>query len=179
MPARGYQVRRIVTGLNAQRESEISLIGPCTNRIEAQGWPGTFVNELWVTNESPVDNSGSQDAALRPIRHDPTPGGTIFRIVEIPPENNLKVDAAATFAAMGSANRPTDKDKSRHFSMHKTDSIDYTVVISGECTMLMEKGEVDIRQGDCIVQRGTAHAWVNRSDAPCVIAFILIDAIPR
>src|SRR5271163_4559156 len=123
MPARGYQVRRIVTGLNAQRESEISLIGPCTNRIEAQGWPGTFVNELWVTNESPVDNSGSQDAALRPIRHDPTPGGTIFRIVEIPPENNLKVDAAATFAAMGSANRPTDKDKSRHFSMHKTDSI--------------------------------------------------------
>jgi mannose-6-phosphate isomerase-like protein (cupin superfamily) len=179
MSTRGYQVRRIVTGLNAQRESEVSIIGPCTNRRDIEGWPGMFVNELWVTNESPVDNSGSEDAALRPIRHDPTPGGTIFRVVEIPPEADLKVDADATFAAMGSANRPTDKDKSRHFSMHKTDSIDYTVVISGECTMLLEKGEVQIRQGDCIVQRGTNHGWVNRSTAPCVIAFILIDAIPR
>jgi mannose-6-phosphate isomerase-like protein (cupin superfamily) len=179
MSTRGFQVKRIVTGLNAQRESEISMIGPCTNRREVEGWPGTFVNELWVTNESPVDNSGSEDAALRPIRHDPTPRGTIFRVVEIPPEADLKIDAAATFAAMGSANRPTDKDKSRHFSMHKTDSIDYTVVISGECTMLMEQGEVQICPGDCIVQRGTNHAWVNRSKTPCVIAFILIDAIPR
>ena len=179
MTTRGYQVKRIVTGLNAQQESEISMMGLCTNRLEVQGWPGAFVNELWVTNESPVDNAGTADAALRPIRHDPTRSGTIFRVVEIPPETDLQVDAAATFAQMGSANRPTDKDKSRHFSMHKTNSIDYTVVISGECTMLLERGEVQIRQGDCIVQRGTAHAWVNRSKAPCIMAFILIDAVPR
>jgi mannose-6-phosphate isomerase-like protein (cupin superfamily) len=178
MSTRAYQLRRIVTGLNAERESEVAMIGSCTNRLAIEAWPGMFVNELWVTNETPADNSGSHDAALRPIRHDPTPGGTIFRVVEIPPETNLKVDAAATFAAMGSANRPTEKDRSRHFSMHKTNSIDYSLVLSGECTMLLEKGEVQITQGDCIVQRGTAHAWVNRSNAPCVIAFILIDAIP-
>jgi mannose-6-phosphate isomerase-like protein (cupin superfamily) len=179
MPSLAYEVRRIVTGLNAERESVVSVIGPCTNRREIEGWPGMFVNELWVTDESPVDNSGSQDAALRPIRHDPTPNGTIFRVVEIPPETDLQVDATATFAAMGSANPPTEGDKSRHFSMHKTDSIDYTVVISGECTMLLENGEVQIRQGDCIVQRGTKHGWVNRSAAPCVIAFVLIDAVSR
>ena len=178
MPTIPYEVRRIVTGLNAQGESIVAFAGPCTNRREVEGWPGMFVNELWVTSESPVDNTGSADRALRPIRHDPTSRGTIFRVVEIPPETNLKVDAAATFAAMGSANQPTEKDKVKHFSMHKTNSIDYTVVIAGECTMLMEQGEQQLRQGDCIVQRGTAHAWANRGVAPCVIAFILIDAIP-
>jgi len=60
--------------------------------------------------------------------------------------------------------------------MHKTDSIDYLVVISGEMTMAMEHGETLLRPGDCIVQRGTNHAWINRSSAPCLIAAILIDA---
>lgn len=178
MPITPHEIRRIVTGINDKGESVVASVGTCTNRREIEGWPGLFVNELWVTNESPADNSGSSDQALRPIRHDPTPHGTIFRVVEIPPETNLQVDTAATFAAMGSANQPTDKDKGRHFSMHKTDSVDYTVVILGECTMLMEQGEQLLRQGDCIVQRGTAHAWVNKSSAPCIIAFILIDAVP-
>ena len=70
------------------------------------------------------------------------------------------------------------KDSAKHPSMHKTNSIDYLVVISGEMWMVMEEGEVLLRQGDCIVQRGTNHAWVNKSGKPCVIAAILIDAVP-
>jgi mannose-6-phosphate isomerase-like protein (cupin superfamily) len=69
-------------------------------------------------------------------------------------------------------------DSAKHPTMHKTDSIDYLVVISGSMHMLMEDGEVELHAGDCIVQRGTHHAWVNRSGKPCVLAAVLIDAKP-
>jgi quercetin dioxygenase-like cupin family protein len=62
--------------------------------------------------------------------------------------------------------------------MHTTNSLDYLVVIAGEMWMVMEEGEVLLRQGDCVVQRGTNHAWVNKSDKPCLLAAILIDAKP-
>ena len=62
--------------------------------------------------------------------------------------------------------------------MHKTNSIDYLIVLSGEMIMEMEQGSTLIKQGDCIVQRGTNHAWVNRSDKPCLLAAVLIDAVP-
>ena len=95
-------------------------------------------------------------------------------------EKSLKggIDVDAAFSSMGSENIPSETDSKQHPTMHFTDSIDYLVVISGEMNMLMEDGEVLIQQGDCIVQRGTKHAWVNRGDVPCVIAAVLIDAKP-
>jgi mannose-6-phosphate isomerase-like protein (cupin superfamily) len=60
--------------------------------------------------------------------------------------------------------------------MHKTNSVDYLVVISGEMWMVMEDGEVLLRAGDCVVQRGTNHAWINKSDKPCLLAAVLIEA---
>jgi mannose-6-phosphate isomerase-like protein (cupin superfamily) len=168
-------VRRIVTGHNAQGQSDISFDGPPTNIRELPGWPGLYVNEMWVTEESPAEVSGSADRALRPIRHDPAPGGSIFRVIEIPSEKGLKIDAAQTFTALKSGNQPTAAYKAKHPGMHRTDSIDYVIVLAGECTMVLDTAEVPVRQGDCIVQRGTSHAWVNRSDAPCVIAVVLID----
>ena len=127
----------------------------------------------------PVDNSGDEDLSTRPLRHDPTEQGTIFRVVEIPPEKLTggKFDTDLAFESMGSHHKPTEEDKKQHASMHFTDSIDYLVVISGEMHMLMEDGtETLLKPGNCIVQRGTKHAWVNRGDVPCVLAAVLVNA---
>lgn len=171
--------RRIITGHNAQGRATITIDDTGPNEIEVKGWPGLYVTELWVTSEMPVDNMGTTDQGARPMRHDPTPGGTVFRLVEIPPEKSVAgIDTAAAFAHMGSHNKPRPEDTAKHASMHKTNSVDYLVVISGEMWMVMEEGETLIRQGDCIVQRGTNHAWVNKSDKPCVLAAVLVDARP-
>jgi mannose-6-phosphate isomerase-like protein (cupin superfamily) len=171
--------RRIVTGHTAQGRATISIDDAGPNVMEVKGWPGLYVTELWVTGEMPVNNMGAGDQGARPMRHDPTPNGTVFRLVEIPPEKSVAgIDTAAAFEHMGSHNKPRAEDSARHPSMHKTNSVDYLVVISGEMWMVMEEGETLIRQGDCIVQRGTNHAWVNKSDKPCVLAAVLVDAKP-
>jgi mannose-6-phosphate isomerase-like protein (cupin superfamily) len=170
-------IRRIVTGHDARGRSNITFEGPATNIMDIAGWAGARVTELWVTNETPADNDGLEDRGGRPIRHDPEPGGTIFRVVEIPPETQGgMLDAEAAFAQLGSTQAPTAADHAQHATMHVTDSVDYLVVMSGEMHMLMEDGEVLLKPGDCIVQRGTKHAWVNRSGKPCVIAAVLVDA---
>jgi mannose-6-phosphate isomerase-like protein (cupin superfamily) len=171
-------IRRIVTGHDKAGQSIITFDDDAPNVIEVKGWPNMFVTELWVTGEMPVENMGETDQGARPMRHDPTSSGSVFRVVEIPPESAGSIDTQAAFAHMGSHNKPRAQDSARHASMHKTNSIDYLVVASGEMWMVMEEGETLLRQGDCIVQRGTNHAWVNKSDKPCVLIAILIDAKP-
>jgi mannose-6-phosphate isomerase-like protein (cupin superfamily) len=173
------QARRIVTGHHPDGRSMITLVDSVPNATEIKGWPGLWVSEVWVTDEMPVNNMGKTDQGARPMRHDPTPNGTIFRLVEIPPESSANpIDTAAAFTHLGSTNKPSQEDSAKHASMHKTKSVDYLVVISGEMSMVMEDGEVTLRAGDCIVQRGTNHAWVNKSGKPCVLAAVLIDAQP-
>ncbi len=173
-----FAVKRFVTGHDDQGRSNVTLDDVASNILPINGWPGAAITEIWVTEEMPIDNSGVVDRAARPIRHDPTPNGTIFRVVEIPPEKHMSgdIDVGAAFDAMGSENRPSQTDSAKHASMHFTNSVDYLVVMQGEMHMLMEDGEVLLKQGDCIVQRGTKHAWVNRGDIPCVIAAVLVDA---
>ena len=172
------KVRRFVTGHNAAGKAIVMIDDHAPNVTEIKGWPGLGVTEVWVTDEMPVDNHGPKDRSLRPMRHDPTPSGSIFRVVEIPPEGAGKIDPDAAFGQLGSHNKPSAADSAKHPTMHKTNSIDYLVVISGSMHMLMEEGEVELHAGDCIVQRGTNHAWVNRSGKPCLLAAVLIDAKP-
>jgi quercetin dioxygenase-like cupin family protein len=77
------------------------------------------------------------------------------------------------------ADHAMDPDASRHPGMHKTDTVDYAIVLSGEIWALMDEGETLLKAGDCLVQRGTNHAWSNRSNQPCLVAFILISAQPH
>jgi mannose-6-phosphate isomerase-like protein (cupin superfamily) len=174
----GQKIRRIVTGHNAAGKAVITFNDLAPNANDIKAWPGLCVTEIWVTDEMPADNKGGGDRSLRPLRHDPVAGGTIFRVVEIPPEGAGKIDAKGTFEQLGSHNKPSATDSAKHASMHKTKSVDYLVVISGEMWMVMEEGEVLLRPGDCIVQRGTNHAWVNKSDKPCLLAAVLVDAQP-
>ena len=171
-------IRRIVTGHDDQGRSVISFCGLAENILESPAWPSSRLTELWVTEEMPVDNRGEADRGARPIQHDPVPRGSIFRVVEIPPEASSKIDTSAAFAELGSTKLPTAEDSAKHPSMHATDTVDYLVVISGEMYMIMEEGEILLQPGDCIVQRGTKHAWSNRGTEPCVMAAILIDAHP-
>ena len=106
-----HQLRRIVTGHNAAGQATVTFDGPVTNVRELPGWPGLFVNELWVTDESPAETSGASDRALRPIRHDPAPRGSIFRVIEIPSEDGLRIDAAQTFRRCAAAISPPQSTK--------------------------------------------------------------------
>ena len=109
-----------------------------------------------------------------------SPGdGTIFRVVEFPPDKSLgkHFDRKAVFDAM-SASGAMDPDASRHPGMHKTPTVDHAIVLSGEIYAVMDEGEILLRAGDTLVQRGTNHAWSNRSETPCLVAFILVSANP-
>jgi hypothetical protein len=170
-------IRRIVTGHDAQGRSIIASDGPSPHFLEMMEAMGP--TDLWVTHDAPADNAGRADPAARKIVLEPPPRGTIFRVVEFVPDAKVegKFDRTKAFGAIG-ASGALDPDASRHPGMHKTRTVDYAIVLSGEIWALMDVGETLMRAGDCLIQRGTNHAWANRSNAPCFVAFILVDAKP-
>ena len=172
-------MRRVVTGHNAQGKSVFLMDGPSPHVLELAGMPGLALTNLWVTDDAPADNSGRADAAARPIVLEPPPRGAIFRIVDFPPDKDVlgNLDRGKAFAAMG-AHAAMDPDASRHPGMHKTQTVDYALVLDGEIWALMDEDEALLKAGDGLVQRGTNHAWSNRSDRPCRMAFILVGAHP-
>ncbi|MEA2638831.1 MAG: hypothetical protein QOF51_225 [Chloroflexota bacterium] len=143
------QVRRVVTGHDAQGRATIQIDEVSKNLVSNR--PGATGCVIWTTATVPPNNDGNDDEGLREVGTT-LKGGTVFRVLELAP---------------GVAPRN-----------HRTDSIDYAVVISGEVDMELDDAVVHLRAGDVLVQRGTIHNWVNRGTEPCVIAFILIDAKP-
>jgi len=168
-------IRRIVTGHDAQGRSIIVSDGPSPHTLTLPGRDDFGLTNLWVTDRSPADNAGNADAAARPVVLEPPPGGSIFRIVEFPPDRPGAFDRQAAFDAMGAAHA-MDASAARHPGMHRTQTVDYAIVLSGEIWALMDDGETLMRAGDVLVQRGTNHAWSNRSGQPCLVAFILLSA---
>ena len=165
--------RRVVTGHDASGKAVVLFDGAAPN-VRLRKATGLTSTLLWVTDESPADLSGDADEAGREIGVAPPPRGSIFRVVDFPPAAAFGVvDNAAMLREMGM--RPGEGG-ARHATMHRTRSIDYAVVISGEITMLLDDSEIQLKAGDALVQRGTSHAWVNRGSGSCRIAFVLIDA---
>jgi mannose-6-phosphate isomerase-like protein (cupin superfamily) len=175
------KIRRIVTGHNAQGKSMIVSDAPSPHVLTLLNDPPFGMTDLWVTSRSPADNSGSADAAARPaIALEPPRGGSIFRVVEFPPDQATagKLDRKKLFDAMH-AGGAMDHAGARHPGMHKTATVDYAIVLAGEIYAMLDEGETLMKAGDCLVQRGTNHAWSNRSNAPCLVAFVLVSADPR
>ncbi|MGH7926943.1 MAG: cupin domain-containing protein [Candidatus Binatia bacterium] len=141
------QVRRIVTGHDAKGRAVVKIDEVAENVISNR--PGATACVVWTTESFPVNNTGDADEGLRTVGTT-LKNGTVFRVIEFAP---------------GVAPRN-----------HRTDSIDYAVVLSGEIDMEIEDAVVHLNPGDVLVQRGTIHNWVNRGNKPCVMAFILIDA---
>ena len=170
--------RRVVTGHDSRGRSVVLMDGesPYSFFLEKAG--GLQLTELWETRSSPADNSRPGDAADHERRIEPVDGGSVFRIVEYPPDRVrlATLDPEAFFTEMGA--RAADPAHRRHPGMHRTHTLDYCVVLSGEIWAVMDEGEVLLRAGDCLIQRGTRHAWSNRGEEPCVIAFVLVAAKP-
>jgi mannose-6-phosphate isomerase-like protein (cupin superfamily) len=161
--------RRVVTG-HRNGKGTVLFDGPAPNRKLRQA-SGLVSTLLWVTDESPADISGSADRAEREIGVPPPPRGSLFRMVEFPPGGKA-MSREAVLKEMGLAGQSA----SAHPGMHRTRSVDYAVLIEGEIDMVLDEGEVHLAAGDVLVQQGTNHAWVNRGERPCRIAFVLLDA---
>ena len=161
--------RRVVTG-HRDGKAVVLYDGPAPNRKLRQA-SGVVSTLLWVTDESPADISGSADRAEREIGVPPPRNGSIFRIVQFPPEGKA-MSREAVLKEMGLSGQA----QSTHAGMHRTRSVDYAVVMEGEIDMLLDDSEVHLAAGDVLVQQGTNHAWVNRGSRSCRIAFVLIDA---
>lgn len=172
--------RRIVTGHDQQGRSIIWKDGPAPSLFEPKARPGEAITELWRTDAAPASNRGNEDPAAAPPaapQLKPPVYGTVFRIVEFPPDAQVQgADAAQLFAEFGAAGAHA-KD-GRHAMMHKTATVDYALVLEGEICAVMDVGETVMKAGDVLIQRGTSHSWANRSDKPCRVAFILVDAAP-
>ncbi|MDR6376126.1 cupin domain-containing protein [Paraburkholderia caledonica] len=177
-------IRTIVTGHNAEGESVIEV-----DRVSAPGRPEVFNPahdpNLCLTNvhvfpsvpASPGLNLIDGEVAV-PFSLKPPGGGAIFRYLEIPPESIRKYDHIDNyFDKMGASDDLAKGAKRRHPAMHKTKTIDVLVVLEGEIWLILDKEEVLCRQGDFIVQHATNHAWSNRTDRPCSLALILVDAV--
>jgi mannose-6-phosphate isomerase-like protein (cupin superfamily) len=171
-------VRRVVTGHDENGKAIIIFDSAAPNAVERH--PGTGATHLWRTFATPADNSGSEDSATGEVRLAPPEGGSVFRIVEFGPEGDTPREPRSAETARSLGAHVPEGAALRHPGSHRTDTIDYAVVISGEIDMWLddEKDDVHLKAGDVIIQRGTNHAWVNRGTEPCKIAFILIDADP-
>ena len=139
---------------------------------------GLVLTELWETHETPAKNTGHAEQARHVQKIEPELGGSLFRLIEYPPDAiRLKnIEPEAHFASMGVDTRQDPKKV--HPGMHKTHTIDSAVIVKGEIYAVLDQEEVLLKAGDSLVQRGTHHAWSNRSDEPCTIAFVLISALP-
>jgi hypothetical protein len=169
-------VRRIVTGVNAAGRS---CIVSDTRFPPGDVGPGQPVRVgLWTTESAPASNAGARDPVPDGVI-DRTPparrGGTVVRITDIPP------DAVRPYDPSGLRRRgckTTPERSAKHPGFHATDTVDYAICLEGEVWAVLDEDETLMRAGDVLIQRGTYHAWSNRSEGICRMAFILIDADP-
>jgi hypothetical protein len=169
------RTRRIVTGHDSRGRSIFVKDGPCPYVFRRAG--GNALTELWWTDRIPASNRGNRDCGAPKFGLDLPRAGTICRIVDYPPDKVRKA-AIDRAAARGEGQSRHYIKGSRHFGHHRTRTLDYAIVLEGEIYALMDEGARKMRAGDVLIQRGTAHAWSNRTDKNCKVAFILIDATP-
>lgn len=175
-------VQRVVTGHDARGRAVVSSDGPPATIVELNHIPGTVFYELWSTEAVPAPVDNGPDPTRGPLSLPPPPGGTRMRIVDIPPDTPEFLARGAermkaVFAQIGDASASTARADSPHPLMHRTETVDYGIVIEGEITLVLDEGERDLKSGDVVIQRGTNHAWANRSDRMCRIAFVLLDGV--
>ena len=176
------QVRRIVTGHDAEGRAIIREDRPVPRVQRIGGEHGPLFFEVWNTRETPARiDRASGEPPEEGIQLAPPRNGTRIRVLEIPPddasfETLSPEQIKAHFAEVAAADAPSHSGAgSRHALMHRTETVDYGIMLEGELTLIMDVGETVIRPGDIVVQRGTNHGWANRSGKPCRIAFVLID----
>lgn len=167
------EVRRVVTALDSNGRAVALADGAVALTSLRSPNPA---GEMWVTSQYPPDYSWKEDRAKTKVGLIPPANGTIFRIVDFPPmkADVEKMDVNTMMKVVGD-HAPAKGVPVRHPMMHRTRSLDYAIIMSGEIDMLLDDGEVHLKAGDVVVQQATNHAWVNRGKEVCRIAFILMD----
>ena len=146
-------IRRVVTGHDASNVAKVLIDAPATNAKKPNS--GVVSTLMWITDKNPADiGTGEtiEDMGARIVGTPPPAGGTRFCVIDFPPGN--------------------------HPHMHRTETIDYVIVVDGEIEMDMDDSTVKLKAGDILVQRGTNHAWANRSGKNARVAFVLVDGKP-
>ncbi|MBB6498211.1 cupin domain-containing protein [Pedobacter cryoconitis] len=150
--------RRIVTGI---KNGKSVITEDAIVKNVSEHFPGLIISDIWVTNEMPA--SLSKEVLVENTAFPKVPvNGSYFRYVSIPPDKDLGI-------------KPLEKGQV-HPLMHKTDTLDYIIILSGEIYMILDDEETLLKAGDIVVQRGTNHAWSNRSDTHCIQLAVLLDA---
>jgi uncharacterized cupin superfamily protein len=173
-------VRRIVV-IDEKEKSKAIADGPSPDVRSDPARPGFASTRIWVTDSTPARIRGVRESLHMPHTLEPPAGGSVCRVVTFPPDATFKgrvgaKEVQAYFAAMGSPGASTYSAKAPHPYMQKTRTLDFCLLLDGEITLVLDTGEVHLKAGDTVVQRGTNHAWSNRSNQPCVIAFSSHDA---
>jgi mannose-6-phosphate isomerase-like protein (cupin superfamily) len=172
--------RRIVTGHDADGKAIIVSDAAPQHTYMVGGPNGAKFFEVWNTDQTPaIIGNGSFDQETGLVLGPPK-GGTRIRVIDFPPEgdeirNLSKEQAAKHFKTMGDENASSAGGEAPHPLMHRTQTVDYGIVIEGELTMILDRSETTVKAGDIVIQRGTNHAWANRTNKRCRVAFILID----
>ena len=170
-------MRRIITGHNKHGKSIITMDGPPARSI-GEDVGGLF--ELWNTDGNNVNSSDDIDRADEDIILSPPDGGTKFRYFQINPlpegvpEEIMQEIAADAFEKIGAAHHRIDTSK--HPAMHKTDTVDYIILLKGDVTLILDEEEINLKPFDVVVQRGTNHAWVNNGNDPALLIAVLVDS---
>jgi hypothetical protein len=154
-------IRRVVSGLDAQGRSVWASDEQPASYVDIEA-TGVRVTDIWRMPKVPT--SARADHAPPAVEFWPAQGGLVFRVAEVPPMSSAKPEATHAGRA----------------GMHQSNTVDLMVIISGELWGYQSDADegVLLKQGDTFIQRGTNHAWENRTDRPCLFAVVLVDAAP-
>jgi mannose-6-phosphate isomerase-like protein (cupin superfamily) len=171
--AAASDIRRVVTGLDERNHAVVLF----DSRIPLkQDSPVISSTNFWITDSTPPSLS-KQDTANRPIGVSPPDNGTKFRLVEFAPLDPPTESKLPPEMIMKGVNHPPEKGiPVKHPMMHRTRTLDYAVILSGEIDMMLDDTSVHLKEGDVVVQQATNHGWVNHSSQPCRILFVLMDS---
>jgi mannose-6-phosphate isomerase-like protein (cupin superfamily) len=168
------QVHRVVTGIDKSGKAVALFDGNVPLQSFRSPNPA---GDMWVTQAYPADFDWSEDRGKIKVGLTPPKNGTLFRIVDFVPTTE-KIDQLPidTMMKVAGDNAPKRGEPPKHSMMHRTRTVDYAIIMSGEIDMMMDDSTVHLKAGDVVVQQATNHAWINRSSAPCRVAFILMDS---
>jgi mannose-6-phosphate isomerase-like protein (cupin superfamily) len=168
--------RRVVTGHDSEGRARIIEDGPSPAMLTVGARPGYRNTNMWRTVGGPTPIA-AEDTITEHSGVMPPPGGTVLRVIDFPPmvadlEERKRLATETLKALYPDAGHDQSHSKP---GMHVTRSIDYAIVLSGTITAILEENETDLNAGDILIQRGTNHAWENRTDEIVRVAFVLID----
>lgn len=174
-------IRRVVTGHDAGGKAIVLSDGPVPSVHSNPLRRGQLSYEVWKTSAMPVPIAAEEsEPTTGPRKLQPPAMGNVLRISIVPPDGDdlgklTPEQARERFRASGAGEASTFHRGGRHPMMHRTETVDYAVVLEGEIVLLLDEGDVHLKAGDVVIQRGTSHAWSNRSGKPVKMLYVLID----